>query len=111
MIPQEDRDENPGTKRKPVHMGATRVPLHLVFQACVGVIIGIGITSLFSGIGHAQLALAGVIVVIAAWIVEQGFHLPEPNTKTGARIRLILRIVSLVGFTIAVSPLLQLIEA
>lgn len=92
-------------------MGATRTPLHLVFQACVGVIIGIGITSLFSGAGHAQLALAGVIVVIAAWIVDQGFRLPAPNTTSGARIRLVLRLVSLVGFTIAVSPLLQLIEA
>ncbi|RKS22595.1 hypothetical protein DFO58_0627 [Arthrobacter sp. AG1021] len=111
MIPQEDRDDTAGAKRKPTHLGATRVPLHLVFQACVGVIIGIGITSLFSGVDHAQLALAGVIVVIAAWIVEQGFRLPEPNTTSGARIRLVLRIVSLVGFTIAVSPLLQLIEA
>ena len=69
MIPQEDRDETPGAQRKAPRMGATRTPLHLVFQACVGVIIGIGITSLFSGAGHAQLALAGVIVVIAAWIV------------------------------------------
>ncbi|MFJ2620878.1 hypothetical protein [Glutamicibacter sp. NPDC087344] len=111
MIPQEDRDETPGAKRKPTHMGATRVPLHLVFQACVGVILGIGITSLFSAVPAAQLALAGVIVVILAWVVEQAFNLPAPNTRNGARVRLILRLISLIGFTIAVSPLLTLIEA
>ncbi|PRB72168.1 hypothetical protein [Arthrobacter sp. MYb213] len=111
MIPQEDRDETPGAKRKTSQFGATRTPLHLVFQACLGVIVGIGITSLLSEVSHVQVALAGVFVVLAAWIVEQGFRLPAPNTKTGARIRLILRLVALVGFTIAVSSLLTLIEA
>ncbi|GAA1413952.1 hypothetical protein AUR04nite_30400 [Glutamicibacter uratoxydans] len=110
MIPQEDRDETPGAQRKGTRIGATRVPLHLVFQACVGVIIGIGITSLFAGVMPAKLALAGVLVAIAAWIVEQGFRLPDAMSITGARIRLALRLVSLVGFTIAVAPLMALIE-
>lgn len=111
MIPQEDRDDTPGVKRKSPQVGATRTPLHLVFQACLGVIIGIGITTLLDGVPSAQLALGGVFVVLAAWIVEQGFRLPAPNTKNGARIRLVLRLVALVGFTIAVSPLLTLVEA
>lgn len=111
MIPQEDRDETPGAKRKTAQFGATRTPLHLVFQACLGVIVGIGITSLLNDVSHVQVALGGVFVVLAAWIVEQGFRLPAPNTKTGARIRLILRLVALVGFTIAVSTLLTLLEA
>ncbi|WP_404285603.1 hypothetical protein [Glutamicibacter arilaitensis] len=111
MIPQEDRDESPGAKSKTSQIGATRTPLHLVFQACVGVIIGIGITSLLSEVPGAQLALGGVFVVLAAWIVEQGFRLPAPTTKNGSRIRLILRLIALVGFTIAVSPLLTLIES
>ncbi|MGP9528486.1 hypothetical protein [Glutamicibacter sp. AOP5-A2-18] len=111
MIPQEDRDETPGAQRKAPPMGATRTPLHLVFQACVGVIIGLGIASVFSGVAPAKLALAGVLVIVVVWIVEQGFRLPAPNTKPGARVRLVLRLVSLVGFTLAVSPLLTLIEA
>lgn len=111
MIPQEDRDESPGAKRKAPRMGATRVPLHLVFQACVGVIIGIGITSLFADVAPAKLALAGVLIVVAAWVVEQGFRLPEPNTANGGRVRLVLRLVALVGFTVAIAPLMTLIEA
>ncbi|WP_313814254.1 hypothetical protein [Glutamicibacter sp.] len=110
MIPQEDRDDTPGAKRKGTRIGATRTPLHLVFQACVGVIIGIGITSLFSQVMPAKLALAGVFVAIAAWVVEQGFRLPDPQSASGARVRLILRLVSLIGFTVAVAPLLALIE-
>ncbi|MBF6672378.1 MULTISPECIES: hypothetical protein [Glutamicibacter] len=111
MIPQEDRDETPGAPRKSPQMGATRVPLHLVFQAFVGAIIGIGIVSLLSEVAPAQLALAGVLVTIVAWIIEHGFNLPAPNSKQGARVRLILRMVSLIGFTLAVSPLLALLEA
>ncbi|MCS3491484.1 putative membrane protein [Arthrobacter sp. JUb119] len=110
MIPQEDRDETPGAQRKVPRMGATRTPLHLVFQACVGVIIGIGVVSLLSGLAPAQVALTGVVIAILVWIVEQGFRLPEPNTKQGARVRMVLRLISLIGFTIAVSPLLSLIE-
>lgn len=111
MIPQDDRDETPGAQRKTPQMGATRTPLHLVFQACVGVMIGIGLASLLSGLGAVQVALTGIGLTIAAWIVEQGFRLPAPNTKQGARIRLVLRIITLVGFTIAVSTLLAMLEA
>ncbi|KSU66928.1 hypothetical protein [Arthrobacter sp. NIO-1057] len=111
MIPQEDRDETPGAPRKSPQMGATRTPLHLVFQAFIGAIIGIGIASLFSDVAPAQLALTGVLVAVAAWIVEHGFNLPPVNSKPGARVRLILRMVSLVGFTLAISPLLALLEA
>lgn len=110
MIPQEDRDETPGVQRKAPRMGATRTPLHLVFQACVGVIIGIGLVSLLSGIAPAQVALIGVIIAVLVWIVEQGIRLPEPNTKRGVRVRLILRLISLVGFTLAVSQLMAMIE-
>lgn len=111
MIPQEDRDETPGAPRKSPQMGATRTPLHLVFQAFIGVIIGIGIASLLTEVAPAQLALAGVLVVIVVWIIEHGFNLPAPNSKQGARVRLILRMVSLVGFTLAVTALLTLLEA
>jgi len=111
MIPQEDRDETPGAPRKTPQMGATRTPLHLVFQACIAVLIGIGIVSLLSEVAPAQLALAGVLVAVVAWVVEHGFNLPPANSKPGARVRLILQMVSLVGFTMAISPLLTLLDA
>ena len=111
MIEQEDRSESTNGPQKSLNVGATRLPLHLVFQACVGVIIGIGITSLFKHIDQAQLALAGVIVAVLAWIGDQGFKLPNKRSKAGKRTKLALRIVSLIGFTMAAAPLLALIEA
>ncbi|WP_159609405.1 hypothetical protein [Glutamicibacter sp. JC586] len=110
MIPQEDRDETLGAKKKAPSVGATRTPLHLAFQGFIGVLIGLGIASLLSGMAPARLALAGVIVVIVTWAVEQVFPLPAPNTKPGARSRLVLRLLSLIGFTLTVSPLLSLLE-
>lgn len=109
MIPQEDRDETPGAKKKAPSVGATRTPLHLVFQGFIGVLIGLGIVSLLSGIAPAQVALAGIIVVIVTWAVEQVFPLPAANTKPGAQSRLVLRLISLIGFTLTVSPLLELL--
>lgn len=94
--------------RKRTRVGESRTPMHLVFQGGIGVILGLGLASVIS-LPPAQLALTGVLISIAAWVVEQGFRLPSPATRDGAGLRLALRLVSLIGFTLSVSSLAALV--
>lgn len=89
-------------------IGQSRTPMHLVFQASIGVILGLGLASIID-LPTAQLALVGVFISIVAWVVEHGVNFSARNLRTQGRIRLVLKLIALIGFTISVSTLLTLI--
>ncbi|TLK49823.1 hypothetical protein [Glutamicibacter sp. V16R2B1] len=96
------------TGRRTSRMGESRAPMHLVFQASIGVILGLGLVQVIA-LPPAELALTGVIISIVAWAVEHGVQWSTANLRTTARIMLVLKLVSLIGFTICVSALVSLL--
>lgn len=105
-----DQSNTPGDRKPPreSRMGQSRTPMHLVFQASIGVILGIGLASILE-LPAAQLALVGVAISIAAWVVEHGISFASRSLRTQGLIRLVLKLVALIGFTVSVSALLTLV--
>lgn len=94
--------------RRESRMGQSRTPMHLVFQASIGVILGVGLSSILN-LPTAQLALVGVFISIGAWVVEHGVNFTSRSLRTQGWIRLALKLVALIGFTVSVRALLTLI--
>ena len=99
-----------GSARKASRLGESRTPMHLVFQASIGVILGLGLASVID-LPAAQLALTGVVISIVAWVIEHGVDFSSRNLRTAGRIGLLLKLVALIGFTISVSSLVGLVSA
>lgn len=97
-----------GVAPRSARMGESRTPMHLVFQASIGVILGLGLASLLD-LPAAQLALTGVVISILAWVVEHGVNFSRRPLRTQGRIRLALKLVALIGFTVSVSALATLV--
>lgn len=107
---EQSNSHDGGTARRTSRLGESRTPMHLVFQASIGVILGLGLVSVID-LPAAQLALTGVVISIVAWVIEHGVDFPTSNLRTTGRIRLVLKLVALIGFTVSVSSLVGLVSA
>ncbi|MHC6177015.1 hypothetical protein [Glutamicibacter sp. X7] len=106
MIPQDGQDRGAGAKRKQAQVGASRLPLHLIFQAGIAAVVALGLEGLLQ-LPAANGALAGVALALLCWLIRE---LYQPSaTRAGARVVLVLRMLSIVGFTFAISGLSRLL--
>lgn len=76
-------------------------------QVLGGVVIGLGSYKLIE-LPPEQIALIGTLITLLTWLSEEALKLPPRESRAGAVIHGGLRIVSFVGFVLALFSLVEL---
>ncbi|PQZ95811.1 hypothetical protein CQ018_00460 [Arthrobacter sp. MYb227] len=76
-------------------------------QILGGGIIGLGSYKLIA-LPPEQIALIGTLITLVTWLSEEALTLPPRETKLGGIVHGAMRIISFVGFVLALISLIEL---
>lgn len=102
-----------GLRERPAHwrrllgrwgLANWRQGLITTLQVAVGVLLGVGLARLMN-LPEEQKALIGTLTTLVTWLADEAFRLPPRHTRSGKIVHGILRMLSLVGFMLALQSL------
>lgn len=85
----------------------SRRAVGLAAQVVIGAVLGIGLARLMD-MPEEQTALIGTVITLITWLAEEAFRMPPRETRLGKAVHGTLRMLSLVGFMLAMQALLAL---
>lgn len=88
-------------------LGDKRQLLSSTLQLILGIVLGLGLARMMN-LPEAQQALVGTLTTLVTWLADEAFKLPGRETRSGRIIHGSLRMISLIGFMLALQSLLIL---